>query len=534
MVASIERTPGTGIATELFAPALVRTGRFGLIGEPDVDRELEAVSSKVRALIDAGTPPHRIAVVSRDARPYGDFAIRALADAGVPATARRRIGYREIPAVRAVFALLEAGAEGWTRYGLAELGSQPYLAGDIDPRVVNFIGHRDRVAGLDGWTAALGRLLAESRAAEAVLADETERRARTFPSQWIERAAERFQVFTAMATGIEADRPIAGWLEWLAGWLERDPWRLEERIMRVPADRWGRPSSRPSSRQHMHREPGHPVEMALIAGDHAVTARQRRARDQEVRGRDPAPLGAEPGIQLAEHAGDFKRHWHDGDGPQEGLDELLTAGAAGRGVCAPAAVKQLSGAHDRDPQLRIAPVVHQLGNELRGRLALAFSVNENGGINQEPHSGRSSGGSSARMESRSSPNPPLSTTGVRPPRSARHSEARRPATTGGAMAQMSCPRRWIRYRRPLATSSSTFENERLASVAEIRFGRLSDLRAIDLILQQDEAPVNHRCLSWSIGRPVSEGGDSVDGRHGAGGLCAAGGSRAESPLNSGR
>ncbi len=76
MVASIERTPGTGIATELFAPALVRTGRFGLIGEPDVDRELEAVSSKVRALIDAGTPPHRIAVVSRAARPYGDFAIR--------------------------------------------------------------------------------------------------------------------------------------------------------------------------------------------------------------------------------------------------------------------------------------------------------------------------------------------------------------------------------------------------------------------------------------------------------------------------
>lgn len=53
--------------------------------------------------------------------------------------------------------------------------------------------------------------------------------------------------------------------------------------------------------------------------------------------------------------------------------------------------------------------------------------------------------------------------------------------TGGGMAQMSRPRLWIRYRRPLATSSSTFENERLASVAEIRFGRLSDLRAIDLV-----------------------------------------------------
>ncbi|MGH7629142.1 MAG: PD-(D/E)XK nuclease family protein, partial [Gemmatimonadales bacterium] len=209
-----------------------------LVSEPDVDRELEAVSSKVRALIDAGTPPHHIAVVSRDARPYGDFAIRALAAAGVPATARRRIACREIPAVRAVLALLEAGAEGWTRHGLAELGSQPYFGGDVDARVVNFIGYRVRVAGLDGWTAALDRLLAEAKAAEAVEAGETDRRARTLPAQWVERAAQRFGVFTAMAVAIDGERPVAGWLEWLADWLERDPWRMEERIMRVPADRW--------------------------------------------------------------------------------------------------------------------------------------------------------------------------------------------------------------------------------------------------------------------------------------------------------
>ncbi|MGH7631673.1 MAG: hypothetical protein ACREOF_20245, partial [Gemmatimonadales bacterium] len=152
LVSSIERIPGTGMATELFAPASAQAGKFELVSEPDVDRELAAVSSKVRALIDAGTPPHRVAVVSRDARPYGDFAIRALAAAGVPATARRRIAYREVPAVRAVLALLEAGAEGWTRHGLTELGSQPYFAGDVDGRVVNFIGYRERVAGLDGWT----------------------------------------------------------------------------------------------------------------------------------------------------------------------------------------------------------------------------------------------------------------------------------------------------------------------------------------------------------------------------------------------
>ncbi len=238
LVYSIEHIPGNGMATEPFTPASARAGRFGLVSEPDLDRELEAVSSKVRALIDAGAPPHRIAVVSREARPYGDFAIRALAAAGVPATARRRTAVREIPAVRAVLALLEAGAEGWTRHGLAELGSQPYFAGDVDARVVNFIGHRERVAGLAGWTAALDRLLAEARAAEAAPADESERRARTLPSRWVERAAERFQSFTAMAAAIEGERPVVGWLEWLDGWLERDPWRMEERIMRGPADRW--------------------------------------------------------------------------------------------------------------------------------------------------------------------------------------------------------------------------------------------------------------------------------------------------------
>jgi ATP-dependent helicase/nuclease subunit B len=238
LVASTGHLPGTPLAADLLAPASERAGRVALIREPDVDRELEAVSSKVRALIDAGTPPHRIAVVSRDARPYGDFAIRALAAAGVPATARRRIAYHEIPAVRAVLTLLEAGAEAWPRHRLAELGAQPYFAGDVDTRVVNFIGYRERVAGLDSWTAALDRLLAEARAAEAAPADETERRARTLPAQWVERAAERFQLFTAMAAAIDGERPIAGWLEWLADWLERDPWRMQERIMRVPAERW--------------------------------------------------------------------------------------------------------------------------------------------------------------------------------------------------------------------------------------------------------------------------------------------------------
>ena len=76
-------SPGAGSAT----PA----GTVQVISAPDVERELELVATRVRALVDGGTPPVRIAVVTRQARPYLDLALTALDKAGVPATARRRI-----------------------------------------------------------------------------------------------------------------------------------------------------------------------------------------------------------------------------------------------------------------------------------------------------------------------------------------------------------------------------------------------------------------------------------------------------------
>jgi RecB family exonuclease len=243
--ATVERivTPG-GVAQRLFRDppddrAAETVGpRAEVIAARDEDAELEAVAARVRALLDDGVAPDRVAVVARDGRPYVDLAVRALAAAGVPATARRRVALLTIPVVRAVIALLDAAAAGWTRHGLATLGAQPYFATDLDVRVINFIGYRRRVAGLAAWREALHRLLDEAHAAEAAAERGDQDRRRTLPAAWVERACERFDRFMGAASPVDDARPLAGWLEWLDEWLSRDPWRIEERCARVPDERW--------------------------------------------------------------------------------------------------------------------------------------------------------------------------------------------------------------------------------------------------------------------------------------------------------
>jgi hypothetical protein len=215
-----------------------RVTKFDLVGALDETSELEAIAARVRRLIDAGARADSIAVVSRDGRPHTDLALHALAAAGVPATARQRVGLLTIPSVRAVIALLDAAAAGWTRHVLAGLGSQPYFAADLDERIINYIGYCRRVTGLGEWTAALDTLLAEAQAAEAWVDREDERRPRSLPVAWVERARERFASFARNVQPMDSARPLAGWLAWLAQWLEDDPWRMEERIGRVPDDRW--------------------------------------------------------------------------------------------------------------------------------------------------------------------------------------------------------------------------------------------------------------------------------------------------------
>ena len=211
---------------------------FTLIPAPEVDGELEAVALRVRRLLDAGTPPSRIAVVSRDARPHQDLALRALARCGVPATARRRFSALEIPVVRAVVALFAAAADRWPRHRLVELADQPYLRGLLDGRIVNFLGFRRRIEGLADWERALAALIEEAKRAEAAERQREEHRRWVPASRWVAEAAAGFARFRERVAALDEPRPLAAWLAWLEQFLADDPWRMRERVNAVPDERF--------------------------------------------------------------------------------------------------------------------------------------------------------------------------------------------------------------------------------------------------------------------------------------------------------
>ena len=226
-------SPGAGSAT----PA----GTVQVISAPDVERELELVATRVRALVDGGTPPARIAVVTRQARPYVDLALTALDKAAVPATARRRIALCEVPVVRALRALLAAAADGWSRHGLVELADQPCAATELDARILNFAGFRRRVRGLRAWHQALGELVTDARR------EDERRRAGEEPDDHrkplppllrCERAAAQFERFAERAAALDGTHTLRHWLGWLDDFLTADPWHLRELIYQVPGRRF--------------------------------------------------------------------------------------------------------------------------------------------------------------------------------------------------------------------------------------------------------------------------------------------------------
>ncbi|HEX6614790.1 MAG TPA: PD-(D/E)XK nuclease family protein [Gemmatimonadales bacterium] len=216
-------------------------GSISVLSAPDAERELELVATRVRALLDAGTSPHRIAIVSRQARPCVDLALTALDKAGVPATARRRIALCDVPVVRALRALLAAAADGWSRHGLAELAEQPYAATELDARIINFAGFRRRVQGLAAWAQALRELVAEAER------DEERRRAGEEPEEHRKPlpplmrcagAADRFEQFAERVAELDRPRTLREWLAWLDGFLTADPWGIQARVYRVPGRRF--------------------------------------------------------------------------------------------------------------------------------------------------------------------------------------------------------------------------------------------------------------------------------------------------------
>jgi len=228
---------GDALADRLYSSDAPRgPERIVLLAAPDESREVEHIAIRVRALVDRGVAPRRIAIVARDARPYLDLALDALRRVGVPATLRTRIPYVEIPVIRAVLALLAAAADGFVRHGLVELAEQPYIGTSLDAEIINHVGYQHAVHGLAGWATAL-QSLEHDAAAHENDPDATHRTRRPPPPLTRVRAArEAFEQFAGRATVLTGEHPLTTWLDWLTHLTTEDPWGIAARLYQVPGD----------------------------------------------------------------------------------------------------------------------------------------------------------------------------------------------------------------------------------------------------------------------------------------------------------
>ncbi|HEX9105900.1 MAG TPA: PD-(D/E)XK nuclease family protein, partial [Longimicrobiales bacterium] len=223
-------------------PVTSMTPTVQLIVAPDAQREVEEVARRVRALVDGGVEPHRIAVVARDARPQLEMAGGALRRLGLPVTARERTGLGEVPVVRALLELLGVAAEGWTRHGLAELAEQPYLGVELDAGVINTVGYRTRVQGLAEWEEALERLLVEAlerkRKDEAAGEQDENGHRRPLPPAWrVEKTRDQLKRLRGRLEELGEKRSLVEWLAWLRRVLEKDELELLKHSYLAPEGR---------------------------------------------------------------------------------------------------------------------------------------------------------------------------------------------------------------------------------------------------------------------------------------------------------
>ncbi len=222
------------LAAALFTGRDAPAPHVALLEAPDAAREVELVAVRVRALVDDGVPPHRIAVVSRQARPLVDQLADALGTLGVPVTARRRTALSHTGPARALQALLLAAAESWSRHTVVELAEQPLLALALEADVLDYIGRSTAVASLEGWRAALADLLARCERRDAHEAADDWRNPLP-PTPRVRATLQAWLAFMPLAAPLDGLRPQAEWFAWVEELLTGAAWRMDEALASAPA-----------------------------------------------------------------------------------------------------------------------------------------------------------------------------------------------------------------------------------------------------------------------------------------------------------
>lgn len=228
-------TAETNIAASLFRTVATidrepAHGRFTVIEAPNTERELGEVALEVRRLVDDGVPIHRIAIVTRQGRPYVELVVRALRCVGVPATARLRVAFNEIPVVKAVLSLFAGAANGWTRQSLTEIAGFPYFVPLLEPAVLNSIGFRRSVRGLPAWQAAIEELRRETERISEPTRDENHGPKARLSVATVEDALCKFVKFKELLSDLDGKRTLFEWLEWLERFLSEDRLDVGRRV----------------------------------------------------------------------------------------------------------------------------------------------------------------------------------------------------------------------------------------------------------------------------------------------------------------
>lgn len=231
-------TPETApsFAGALFTDTTCPVPPVRLVEAPDAAREVELVAVRVRALIDAGVPPTRIAIVARQARPLVNELSAALAKLGVPVTARRRTGLAHTAPARALRAMLTAAAESWSRHSVVELAENPLLATGISPVVANFVGYAKQMKTRDEWRAEFTGLLARCEKHERGEDAEEEHRKRLPAIDAVRETLVAWEALSPRLAALETARPLAAWFSWVNDTLTDAAWGISAALERPLAD----------------------------------------------------------------------------------------------------------------------------------------------------------------------------------------------------------------------------------------------------------------------------------------------------------
>lgn len=219
-----------GAVLEERVGARERPERLHLLEVPDTAREMERIAVAVRSLVDAGTPPARIAVLAREARPAVDAMADRLELLGVPVTARRRTALAHTAPARALLAILGVLHESWGRHAVAELAEQPLLSTGLDAGIINALGYTRATASAHDWSVGLRELAGRAERRERGEDEGEDRRTPLPPSERVRATLAAWERVAPRLMALESARSLEEWCAWAVATLEDGEWGIAAKL----------------------------------------------------------------------------------------------------------------------------------------------------------------------------------------------------------------------------------------------------------------------------------------------------------------